>query len=459
MMYKKAVDIYKSHLKRGKSPNQTLELQRSETDKKNIAKLYESLNKIFIDMSNLKIEQIPVARTSQKQIIKQSLTQLRQPRGYSATIDVNKRDKKIVSRQYESLEPKRAQTENVTLNKLLLKQQQQPRVPVKQKKTIWHSYLNESAQKQEHSRRVKSTLSISKEQYQMTENKNRSALSLHAKTQPDYASFTLSFSVRSRQGQLASNPNKTNQDTYICETNIAPDLHLFSVCDGHGQNGHYVSQFVKEHFPIVLQQDPNILTQLRDAIIKSTQIIANQVNHLQYDTQFSGTTMNAVLIQDGGRILCSNVGDSRAIVGRQVAKGKYKPFPLSVDHKPSLIREQQRIKQCGGRIDSYYDMDGNPIGPQRVWVNGANYPGLAMSRSLGDQVAASVGVSSIPEIFEYQLTVNDKFIILASDGVWEFIDNQTVVDIVGKFHLKKDIEGACDELLRVSNNLQHFIGR
>lgn len=48
MMYKKAVDIYKSHLKRGKSPNQTLELQRSETDKKNIAKLYESLNKILL---------------------------------------------------------------------------------------------------------------------------------------------------------------------------------------------------------------------------------------------------------------------------------------------------------------------------------------------------------------------------------------------------------------------------
>ena len=44
-MYKKAVDIYKSHLKRGKSPNQILE--RSETDKKNIAKLYESLNKIY----------------------------------------------------------------------------------------------------------------------------------------------------------------------------------------------------------------------------------------------------------------------------------------------------------------------------------------------------------------------------------------------------------------------------
>ena len=36
---------------------------------------------------------------------------------------------------------------------------------------------------------------------------------------------------------------------------------------------------------------------------------------------------------------------------------------------------------------------GNPVGPQRVWVQNANFPGLAMSRSLGDQVAASVGVS------------------------------------------------------------------
>lgn len=38
-------------------------------------------------------------------------------------------------------------------------------------------------------------------------------------------------------------------------------------------------------------------------------------------------------------------------------------------------------------------------------------------------MAASVGVSSVPETLEYQLSAADKFIIVASDGVWEFIDN------------------------------------
>lgn len=64
-----------------------------------------------------------------------------------------------------------------------------------------------------------------------------------------------------------------------------------------------------------------------------------------------------------------------------------------------------RIHQYGGRVDTYYDDRGNnsnslgnPIGPARVWVKEGNYPGLAMSRSLGDQIAQSVGVSSVPGI-------------------------------------------------------------
>jgi hypothetical protein len=50
-------------------------------------------------------------------------------------------------------------------------------------------------------------------------------------------------------------------------------------------------------------------------------------------------------------------------------------------------------------------------------------PGLAMSRSFGDQAAAEVGVNAIPEITEMNLIEADKFLILASDGVWEFISN------------------------------------
>jgi len=46
-----------------------------------------------------------------------------------------------------------------------------------------------------------------------------------------------------------------------------------------------------------------------------------------------------------------------------------------------------------------------------------------MSRSLGDQVAHSVGVSSSPEISEFLLDIDDKFVIIATDGVWEFLSN------------------------------------
>ncbi len=49
-----------------------------------------------------------------------------------------------------------------------------------------------------------------------------------------------------------------------------------------------------------------------------------------------------------------------------------------------------------------------------------------MSRSIGDKVAQSVGVTPEPEILEYTLTEYDQFILLASDGVWEFMSNERI---------------------------------
>jgi serine/threonine protein phosphatase PrpC len=57
-------------------------------------------------------------------------------------------------------------------------------------------------------------------------------------------------------------------------------------------------------------------------------------------------------------------------------------------------------------------------------------PGLAMSRSVGDDVAHSVGVSSEVEVTTHKISKNDQFMILASDGVWEFISSQEAVDLV-----------------------------
>jgi len=55
-------------------------------------------------------------------------------------------------------------------------------------------------------------------------------------------------------------------------------------------------------------------------------------------------------------------------------------------------------------------------------------PGLAMSRSLGDKSGREVGVISDPEIFEIILKEEDKFIVIASDGVWEFLSNAEVLN-------------------------------
>ena len=62
-------------------------------------------------------------------------------------------------------------------------------------------------------------------------------------------------------------------------------------------------------------------------------------------------------------------------------------------------------------------------------------PGLAMSRSIGDYVAHSVGVSTDPEVMRFDLNSDHKFIVIASDGVWEFLSNEEIGQIVWPFFL------------------------
>jgi hypothetical protein len=59
------------------------------------------------------------------------------------------------------------------------------------------------------------------------------------------------------------------------------------------------------------------------------------------------------------------------------------------------MTERNRIINSGGRVDKYVN-NGIKAGPYRVWVKGENYPGLAMSRSIGDLIATTVGVTSEP---------------------------------------------------------------
>lgn len=57
-----------------------------------------------------------------------------------------------------------------------------------------------------------------------------------------------------------------------------------------------------------------------------------------------------------------------------------------------------------------------------------------MSKSFGDVVASTVGVNSVPEYQQVALTPFDKILVLASDGVWEFMTNEEVAEIVYPFY-------------------------
>lgn len=73
-----------------------------------------------------------------------------------------------------------------------------------------------------------------------------------------------------------------------------------------------------------------------------------------------------------------------------------------------------------------------------------------MSRSLGDYLAHSVGVDAHPEVMRFELAPADKFIIIASDGVWEFLSNEDVAKIVWPFYLKNSPELAGNAIVRAA---------
>lgn len=87
-------------------------------------------------------------------------------------------------------------------------------------------------------------------------------------------------------------------------------------------------------------------------------------------------------------------------------------------------------------------------GPLRVWFRNEDRPGLAMTRSIGDYMASSIGVISKPEISERRdITDLDFSIIIASDGVFEVLSNSRIANICWKnrFFIQKACKEICAE--------------
>ena len=262
----------------------------------------------------------------------------------------------------------------------------------------------------------------------------------------------------SQAGKGEDGFTKVNQDSFLVlqnEYNLK-DFNIFSVMDGHGVNGHLVSRFVTKYFTSFFKKNKkmNSSNSSEDQIFyrlkkNDHDVLKRAFRHAERDIEknsdidanFSGTTC-VMVFQVGNRILCGNVGDSRAII----VKGD-KAIPLSIDQKPDDPEESKRIKENGGEI-SQYEEDGEKSGPFRVWQKGEVYPGIAMSRSIGDFIASKLGVIPEPKFIDEKIDKDTKFIVVASDGIWEFLDNDTVKNMVMPFYEKNDPNGACKELVK-----------
>ena len=264
-----------------------------------------------------------------------------------------------------------------------------------------------------------------------------------------------------------------NQDSYIIINDFAciKNAFLFGVFDGHGNDGHLVSNSIKQHLPgkvfIILgniellgltyiekmgNDRKSIALQLANIIAndsKACQEIITEafiktdalIKQSNFDTNYSGSTAVVVLLIDG-KLICANTGDSRAVLGYIETSKKdslnsngkvWRVANLSNDHKPQLKTEYERIISSNGRVFQMVNKEGKFVGPYRVWLKDKNLPGLATSRAFGDKVGNLVGVIPDPEIIERKINEDDKFIIIASDGVWQYISSEEAVDMIIPF--------------------------
>ncbi|KAK7379300.1 hypothetical protein VNO80_04757 [Phaseolus coccineus] len=201
-------------------------------------------------------------------------------------------------------------------------------------------------------------------------------------------------------------------------------FHYFGVFDGHGCS--HVATMCKERLheivnEEILDEDDNFewkllmqsgFARMDEEVFRRSQ--GNQTFNCRCELQtphcdaVGSTAVIAVLTPD--KIVVSNCGDSRAVLCRNGVA-----IPLSSDHKPDRPDELLRVESKGGRV-IYWD------GPRVLGV-------LAMSRAIGDYYLKPFVISE-PEVTVTERSDGDECLILASDGLWDVVSNETACGVV-----------------------------
>lgn len=235
-----------------------------------------------------------------------------------------------------------------------------------------------------------------------------------------------SYSGCSQRGYTLTNQQRKNQDSLIMFEDLSTQSLVICCMDGHGACGDLISQYVKMGIEVKLTKHPKFGTNIQSAITETlAEIEAAFLQDSDINSEFSGTTMVLVVIRKN-LMTIANIGDSRITLISKDERNQFIGQALSEDHKPEQITEKARITAAGGRVFPIIYPDG-VIGPERVWLGDTDIPGLAMSRSMGDSIVHTVGVSSEPEFFEREFDrARDCAVVIATDGLWTVLTDNEV---------------------------------
>nr|ACG25548.1 hypothetical protein [Zea mays]ACG25572.1 hypothetical protein [Zea mays] len=277
------------------------------------------------------------------------------------------------------------------------------------------------------------------------------------------AGLVLEYAALAVAGLYPDSTARESQDAHLVATRFAgdPDLHLFAVFDGHGTAGTACAGFARDALPRLLASLSLASAADPTAAFREAMLGANAEMHAapEVDDSMSGTTAVAALVS-GGALHVANVGDSRAIAGVWRA-GRVVAEDLSWDQTPFRADERERVRACGARVMSVEQVEGmrdpeaerwapDEGDPPRVWARDGLYPGTAFTRSLGDLAAEAIGVIAEPEVKSVEITPSHLFFVVASDGVFEFLSSQEVVDRVATYQDPRD---ACSAIAAESYKL------
>lgn len=278
---------------------------------------------------------------------------------------------------------------------------------------------------------------------------------------------------------------KVNQDCVFVTPGLCgrEDTWLFAVYDGNGPMGEVIAEATGTAVTQDLEGNPEALfVSDPSTFVKATFATVNAKICEKKEASKSGTTATTVMLK-GAKVLCANVGDTRALRLQAGEKGAWTIQRLTSAHKPDDTDERKRIEAAGGFVFSDSKDYGaarvfntaNPLEQMVAWASmlshsssdgvhaggltgmdkmdmskmGKPWPGLAMSRVFGHSGVTSIGIIAEPDIVQYEMTSSDKAIVICSDGVWDFVTDEEACDIVKKH--SPDATAACKELVELAS--------